>query len=387
MSLLHRLTAGCRVCLARVANGGRVFVLAGALVAGSATPGWTCSAAITTTVTAAATSNILDVYWMTVMVSKAFGNLIDAITRLANQSTNDAQNHVNALGIISDRDAAQISAGTASTIRLAAAADLLPSRAVCQVATSQGRVAATRTTMETSRTATQSTFREFATNVSGGSEKGTLGALDARFKVRCNKYANPTVVKASSVCAGTTDPNFQDLDIQPWKALIDPITFKTTQYRDAAIDAVFMLTDVSPPDPLKGPALSRVDGQNLHMLRTRDTTRMNLARGVLEDMVAMRTDAGDGISRLGRYIELVTGQKLDPTTNKLSDVVQASTVAGEMENAAVATLIGRLATQQALLFEIMRVTEQMLSIDAVELAIKIEGGRGGNPSLAGRVIQ
>ncbi len=362
-------------------------MLSTAFLFGSVSPARACAAEIFGTVEAAALKNYLDIYWMTVQVSRAFGNLIDAITRLANQDSNDQQNHVDALGIISDKDATQMSASTTAKIRASMAADLMPSRSVCQGATAQGLVVAANSTMISSRAATQNTFREFSNNISGGSEKGTIGALNTRFQVRCSKYANPSVVRAPSVCPGTTDTNMQDLDIQPWKALIDPITFKSTQYRDAAIDAVFMLTDISPPDPLKGPALSRVDGQNLHILRMRDVTRMSLARGVLEDMVAIRTDTGSGVSRLGRYIELVTGQKIDPATGKLSGVVQSSTVAGEMENAAVATLITRLATQQALLFEIMRVTEQMLSMEAVELAIKIEDGRGGNPRLAGRVIQ
>lgn len=362
-------------------------VLSGAFLFGSVTPARACAAEIVKTVGSAAISNYWDVYWMTTQVSRAFGNLIDAITRLANQSTNNTQNHVDALGVMSDKDATQMSASTTAKIRAAGAADFMPSRSVCQGATAQGLVVAANATMISSRAATQNTFREFSNNISGGSEKGSLGALNTRFQVRCSKYANPSVVKAPSVCPGTTDPEMQDLDIQPWKALIDPITFKTPAYRDAAIDAVFMLTDISPPDPLKGPALSRVDGQNLHMLRMRDITRMNLARGVLEDMVAIRTDTGSGVSRLGRYVELVTGQKIDPATGKLSDIVQSSTVAGEMENAAVATLVTRLATQQALLFEIMRVTEQMLALEAVELAIKIENGRGGNSRLAGRVIQ
>ena len=362
-------------------------MLSGVFLFGSVTPAQACAAEIFRTVGLAATKNWWDIYWMTTQVSRAFGNLIDAITRLANQSTNNTQNHVDALGIISDKDATQMSASTTAKIRAAATADFMPSRSVCQGATAQGLVVAANATMISSRAATQNTFREFSNNIAGGSEKGSLGALNTRFQIRCSKYANPSVVRAPSVCPGTTDPEMQDLDIRPWDALIDPITFRTTQHRDAAIDAVFMLTDISPPDPLKGPALSRVDGQNLHILRMRDVTRMHLARGVLEDMVAIRTDTGSGVSRLGRYIELVTGQKIDPATGKLSDIVQSSTVAGEMENAAVSTLITRLATQQALLFEIMRVTEQMLAIEAVELAIKIESGRGGNPRLAGRVIQ
>jgi hypothetical protein len=244
---------------------------------------------------------------------------------------------------------------------------------------------------QTSRAGTQTLFNNFSTNALGtDSERGTLYALNRRFNDRCTKYANTaTMLPPPGITCPGGDANFRDLDIQPWKAVIDPITFTSTAYRDAAIDSVRMLTEIAPPDPLKGPALSRTDGQNLHMLRMRDTTRMNLARGVLEDMVAMRTestgDDGRKVSRLGRYIELITGQRVDGNT--LSGELPVIMAAGEPENAAVQTIGARLAVQQALIFELMRLTEQIVSVEAVELAVKVERSRAGNTSVATRVLQ
>lgn len=385
-------------------------VAAIALLSASAGGGYACGVEVVKDAASAAASNMSTLITAGVEITLGFNQLIDSLTKLANQGSNDDQNEIQSLSALADKSAAQDTAETiGQTVATEVAPEFMPSRAVCGEVSNQRRAASTLAGYRASRGVAQTRSRNFSTNATGSlSEKGTQGAIEQQFQQRCGLYANAATMSApSGMCAAASDPNFTDLDIQPWKAILDPITFQDTgnpsddygssgtKYRDAALDAVRMLTDVTPPDPLKGAALSRTEGQNLHVMRMRDVTRMNLARGVLEDMVAMRTvpDAastggtgGDGrrISRLGRYIELLTGGQIDG--NSLQGALPVVMAAGETENAAVQTVTARLSTQQALIFELMRVTEQIVSMEAVELAIKVEGSRAGNASVSNRTL-
>lgn len=388
----------------------QVAVAAIALTVLSPAGGFACGTGIVSDVADTISSNIDEIISAATSATDGFNDLKDALTKLANQGSNDDQNFTNSLSGLADKAAAQVTANTiGQTVSTMVAPEFIPSRTVCGIVSNQRRLGSTMGGYNATRTMAQTRSRDFSNNAAGSvSELGTQSAVEKQFNQRCGLYANAATMQApAGVCAGASDPNFTDLDIQPWKAILDPITFAdtgdptdaygsaNTKYRDAALDAVRMLTDVTPPDPLKGPALSRTSGQNLHMLRMRDVTRMNLARGVLEDMVAMRTvpDAasstgtgGDGrrISRLGRYIELLTGSQING--NSLQGALPVVMAAGETENAAVQTVTARLATQQALIFELMRITEQIVSMEAVELAIKVEGSRAGNASVASRAI-
>lgn len=388
----------------------RVAAAAIALLAVSAGGGFACGVKVVNSASSATSSNMTTLIVAGIDITLGFNQLIDSLTKLANQGSNNDQNFVQSLSALADKEAAQDTAETiGETIATEVAPEFMPSRVVCGQVSNQRRAASTLASYNAARGVAQTRSRNFSTNAPGSmSEKGTQGAIEQQFQQRCGLYANAATMSApAGMCAAAADPKFTDLDIQPWKAILDPITFQDagdpsdaygspgTKYRDAALDAVRMLTDVTPPDPLKGAALSRTEGQNLHVLRMRDVTRMNLARGVLEDMVAMRVvpDAasaggagGDGrrISRLGRYIELLTGNQING--NSLQGALPVVMAAGETENAAVQSVMARLSTQQALIFELMRVTEQIVSMEAVELAIKVEGSRAGNTSVANRTL-
>ncbi len=394
----------------RLAQRLRIAVAATALLAVSAGGGFACGVQVFTSASGAISSNMSTLITAGIDITLGFNQLVDSLTKLANQGSNDDQNEIQSLSALADKSAAQDTAETiGETIATEVAPEFMPSKVVCGQVSNQRRAASTMAGYNAARGVAQNRSRSFSTNAPGSmSEKGTQGAIEQQFQQRCGRYANAATMSApSGMCAGAADSKFTDLDIQPWKAILDPITYQDTgdpsedygsagtKYRDAALDAVRMLTDVTPPDPLKGAALSRTEGQNLHVLRMRDVTRMNLARGVLEDMVAMRTvpDAasaggtgGDGrrISRLGRYIELLTGSQIDG--NSLQGSLPVVMAAGETENAAVQSVTARLSTQQALIFELMRVTEQIVSMEAVELAIKVEGSRAGNASVANRTL-
>jgi hypothetical protein len=207
------------------------------------------------------------------------------------------------------------------------------------------------------------------------------------WRERCAKYADPTKLGAlpeGESCPGPSDPALRDLDVRPWQAFIDPIVLTDPKRLQAAKDAVEMLTDVEARDALRGAALNRQVGQAAHVRVARDETRMNLARAVLQDAVAMRTPSATagGISRLAGLMESVTGQKFDVSSNSLSGQASVIAGAGDTDNGTNQNIGARLATQQALLFEVMRVSEMIMAVDSVELAIKLEQNKArmGNVS-------
>lgn len=384
----------------------RVAVAAVAILTFSSAGVFACGAKVVSTAVDTIDSNMDTLVSAGMSIMMAFNQATGALVKLANQGSNDGQNLVQSLSALSDSSAAQkVAATIGETISTEIAPQFMPSRTVCAAVTQNRRVASTGAAVMAARAVGTTSSRNFLTNAPGSfSELGTQSAIEKQFQRRCGLYANQDTMKApSGLCAPASDPTFVDMDVQPWRSILDPITYQdtgnpsdpygsaNTKYRDAGYDAVRMLTDVTPPDALKGPALNRDEGKNLHMLRMRDTARMNLAVGVLQEMVAMRTvpDAasssgtgGDGrrISRLGRYIELLAGRQIEG--NSLQGALPVVMAAGEAENAAVQTAIARLSTQQALIFELMRLTEQIVAMEAVELAIKVESARSGSAPVA-----
>lgn len=337
-----------------------------------------CVAQIATDAASAAVSSVSDVFTAGLTITESYYDLIDNLTRLANQVNQDNQkrNEVES-GLVDSEVTSMTSAAIAET-RADMAPKFVPSAVVCADATAAKRLDTTKATYAAYRTARQTANTGWSNNTDAGSKTGTLGAVAAVWKDRCDKYANPDNLGSPSGCSGPVDTEMRDLDVEPWRALLDPVAFKDTTRETAAADAIRMLTDVTPSDPVRGNALLRTEGKNLHVLKMRDTTRMNLARAVLEDIAAMRVvKSGETHSRLARYLELVQGRTYDPTSNTLSGTLPAVMASSEPGNAAVQTVSSRVATQQALIFEIMRVTEQLVAVEAVDLAIKTERNRSG----------
>lgn len=354
-----------------------------------------CSAAIAKDAVTTSAGIAKDSASAGLLIAQAFVELNDVLTRYANQLSNDDQNLAKSQQSLSDRLNAQITSTDLGETRTEMATEFVPSRVVCGMVARRQALDTTQAYYASYRTTLQNDSTKYSNNATGsGSERGTLQATTSVFSQRCTKYANPATIGTipGVSCPGPTDTNFRDLDIQPWKAILDPIAFTTPARQQAAVDAIRMLTEVVPPDPVRGNVLLRQEGQNLHVMRMRDVTRMNLARGILEDIVAMRavdpaaTGAAAGKSRLARYIELVTGQDFNPATNSLSGQLPVILAAGEPENAAVQTASAALLTQQALLLNIVSIAQQMSAAMAVDNAISIEASRSGNAGVASRPI-
>ncbi len=324
------------------------------------------------------------------LITQAFIELNDVLTRYANQISNNDQNLLKTQQSLSDRVSVQDNAGTVGRARAQALTQFVPSKVVCGIVSQQQRLNTSNVHYASYRTQMQNNNTSYSNNAPGsGAERGTMQAMNTAFRARCDRYANPTTMNAPAAIncpSPSADPALRDLDIQPWKAILDPIMFTTTSRQQAAEDAVKMLTELAPPDPIRGNVLLRTEGQNLHVMRMRDVTRMNLARGVLEDIVALRSAAAGDKSRLARYLELVTGQDFDPASNSLSGQLQVVMAAEEPENAGIQAVSAKLATQQALLFELLRLGEQITMLDATALAIKVERSRSGGAGVSARPI-
>lgn len=338
----------------------------------------------------------MDVTTAGLAISFALSRLSDSLTRYANNTTQSAQARNTARANQADARSIQETSNAVGEVRTGLSLDFQPSVSVCSAASAQMRLGQTGVQYATYRTQLQTQNTGYSNNAPGsGAERGSLQGTSTVWNNRCTRYANPATmqVPAGVTCPGPADPAMVDLDIQPWKALLDPVQFASTARNQAAVDTIRMLTEVVPPDPVRGNALLRTEGQNLHVLRMRDVTRMNLARGVLEDIAALRrvdTATGQTHSRLARYMELVTGQRFDPATGQLINTpadVDDVRISGEGDNAALQLMAVRIATQQGMMFEIMRVAEQIVALDAVELAMKVERNRTGGASVASRVLQ
>lgn len=328
---------------------------------------------------------------MSLQFSLGYIRFVDAWTRLANQTSNNEQNRTRGIAALSDRLDTHIDATAIAAQRIDIADQFIPSRVVCGIASSQLRVAATLPTYTGVRRdmATSNTSRSL-NGPSSGAERGSLHAMSTVFKGRCDRYANTAVMQVPTgiTCPGPTDSNMVDLDIQPWRSIFQPLNIDTPELKQAAADTVILLTEPAPPDPIRGPLLTREEGRNAAVMRMRDVTRMNVSRAVLEDIVAMRTTAalcttGDN-SRLARYVELITGQKV--SGNTISGALRAIASAGDTQNSNVQTLAASLATQRMMLSELRDITDQWVTLMAVRLALQVEKTRAADVTIAARPV-
>ncbi len=377
-----------------LAQPARKLVLAAALVAGVAAPlpAQACPAMLMGFATASTGTITAYISSMSMAFSAGYIRFSDAITRLANQGSNNEQSRNKSDTARSDKENADVTAVSVGSARAEIAQQFIPSKVVCGIASSQLRVASTTPNYAAVRRsmATNNTARSL-NGPGSGAERGSLQAITTLFTNRCNRYMDTTIpgmIPTGLTCPGPTDANFRNLDIQPWRSILQPLNIDTPELKQAAADTVIMLTEPAPPDPIRGPMLARQEGQSAAVMRLRDVTRMNVARAALEDIVAMRTTAalcatGDN-SRLARYVELITGQTV--SGNTVSGQMSAVASAGEPENANVQAVAARLASQKMMLVEMLRLTDHWITMEAVSLAIKTEQTRGGAVSVSARPI-
>lgn len=363
------------------------ILLSATVLVSSPLNSYSCTAVISGAIGKSVAAVLAEITAMTITVTLGFNNLLSSLTKLANQGSNDVENENLAVSATTDGRRAQYHASEVAAARVDVAVQMRPSRTTCATL-SQGRnFEKTAVEYRNSRISMQSAGTNFSLNAPGTpGENGTLAALKWGWGHRCSTYADAAALGNPPGCSGASDPQLKDLDITPIKSIFSAYSYGRPELRQAALDTVLLLTEPAPTDAVRGSLLERDDGRNIHVLRMRDVTRMNLARDILQDAVAMRsvsTSAGtDGrkVSRLGRIVELMAGTSLtdnDLTSGSmgsLADQVQqlAVTAAADTENANLQGLAAKLVAQKLMLTEMLRMTEQMVAVAAVNLAADVE---------------
>lgn len=377
------------------------FFVCAILVASPAVP-QACTAVIEAAITPAVTAIMADIAAKGIAVTLGFTNLLSAMTKLANQGSNNGQNDMHALSAaVADHENTASHANEVAKTRVEVATQMRPSRVTCQIVSQQRVFSETEAQYRTARVSMQDAGTKYSLNGPGTpGEKGTLAALNWAFQNRCNTYADAAALGSPPGCAGASDPALIDLDITPQKSIFSAYTYASAELRQGALDSVTLLTESAPPDPLRGAALSRTEGRNIQVNRLRDLTRMNMARDILQDAVALRSEAstaatdGRQISRLSRLVELMVGNPLSDddhhsaTMSTLATQIQqeAVTASGETENANVQALAAKLTAQKMMLTEMLRMTEQMIAVAAINLAADVESSRTSNTSVNSRTL-
>lgn len=359
-----------------------------------------CTETISDAVSPSVSAVLADISSMSIAVTLGFDSLMATLTKLANQGSNDVQNENQSVAATVDHERLESHGADVAQTRVEMAVQMVPSRTTCATISQAGNLQSTQASYRNARINMQTAGTSFSLNAPGTpGENGTLAALNWGWEHRCSTYADVEALGHPAGCSGASNPALKDFDITPMKSIFSAFTYKDSDFRQAALDSVLMLTEPAPTDAVRGSVLGRDDGRNIHVLRMRDITRMNLARDILQDAVAMRSEpdtaGSDGrkISRLSRLVELMAGTPLSESDHysgsmsSLADQVQKYAVdaAGEPENANVQGLASKLTAQKMMLTEMLRMTEQMVAVAALNLAADVE--RNSRTSPTSRVLQ
>lgn len=224
--------------------------------------------------------------------------LQDSVTRLANQTSNNYQNLSQTMGGLSDNITGQMRAMDVGRVRTAALLESVPSLTACRTASNANRMenslySATRLN---DYSQSQLVATNYAANAPGGpTERGSIQASQATFNDMFNGFCDPAVVSPPTgvSCTLVNDASGSPMAFrftQPYQAVfgvpngtISP-NAADPDNRAARLFAR-MATEPVPTDPLRGPALTRNEGQASFVRRQSDIAAMNLARGALDHMV------------------------------------------------------------------------------------------------------
>jgi hypothetical protein len=329
-------------------------------------------------------------------------DLMDRLPRLANSKGANTESENRATTTNTDKIAIEQTRLKVGEVRSELVGEYVPSTLTCQVASQQKRLENANQNYQAMRDRMSATGTRGSLGAPGsGTEKGSVQSLAKAFSDRCGTYFDSTQIAlpAGLTCPTNADPKMVNRDISPWTSIFQPINLPAIPatgawppYTQAAYDTIKLLIEPTVPDHIKGQALSRPEGQNIHLMRMRDLSRINLARGALEDIVAKRiepltADPQDNkkVSRIGRYIEMISGQSV--TGNSVSGELNSVLNAGLMRNTQVQSVLGRLESQKMMLAEFLRYTEQLLALEAVHLGIKIEETKGKGTTSASSVTK
>lgn len=319
-------------------------------------------------------------------VIRNIGAVVDALTRYANQKTNNKQHLVDAEGIMSDRRNAQYQSGTVAETRADFYRQVAPARGAC-VSGSYTRDGVNGTygtggSNEAIGEAEKNVNRILSNNEPGKSDRGQLQYQNSRFSQRIARYNNPPATGLSG--GASYGP---DLDIQPYQSVFRFDTLANGQEYETAKDVIYNLAGDVVLDPIRGPALERVDGQNLSMERNSEQARLNLAAAILMGTVERRRP--NGAPRSNQAVEHGTSYTSTHASSYTEMAINAlaKTTASQTKGQNLDTAVAMMAESARQLFVLYTMMEQWSALKAVRLAMDVKDSSAGNPRLAGRVLQ
>ncbi len=319
-------------------------------------------------------------------VIRNIGAVIDALTRYANQRTNGMQHLTDAEGIMSDRRNTQYQSGTVAETRADFYRQLAPARGAC-VSGSYTRDGVNGTygaggSYEAIGAAEKDVNRLLGNNETGKSDRGQLQYQNSRFSQRITRYNNPAATGLS-----TTASYGPDLDIQPYQSVFRFDTLADGQEYETAKDVIYNLAGDVVLDPIRGPALERVDGQNLSMERNSEQARLNLTAAILMGTVERRRP--HGAPRSNQAVEHGTSYTSTHSSSYTEMAINAlaKTTATQTKGQNLDTAVAMMAESARQLFVLYTMMEQWSALKAVRLAMDVKASSVGNPRLAGRVLQ
>ncbi len=233
-----------------------------------------------------------------------------ALTKLANQGSNNTQNFTNSVMAGTDAVNTSLVADSVSQSRVLNTASMVPSASACRLATRDRtlmnadilmRVGAGGVGSGAMYTQSQRDGTDYASNRPGGpSGNGALQAAKNTFDESLNGFCDNTVLRPPSgmSCTLSNDREGRPMAFrysQPFAAVFgvkdDYIPSNSTdpENRAARLFVRYAIEPV-PTDSVRGSVLARSDGRSSYLVRQSDISAMNLARGALDHMVDDRIE-------------------------------------------------------------------------------------------------
>lgn len=330
-----------------------------------------------------------------------------AMTKLANQGSNDLQNTTNSLAATNDAVTASSVADTIAGARTVNTARLVPSTSACRIASRDRSLMDADTMMRVGiggigsgplYDQSQRTGTDYAANLPGGpTDKGALQAATKSFDDAMEGFCDNALVNAPSgmPCTLVNDRDGQPMSFrfsQPYAAVFGakddyiPSAASDPENRAARLFVRYAIEPV-PTDPVRGQALVRAEGRSTFITRQNDVAAMNLARGALDRTVDDRMENPSlGTSPSGKAQSLQSVRMLawaDFGTAYEDAKRRASQPLGSNYDD-LGPLVGDV---NKIYLQLYNNLERLAAIKATRLARLIKQNSAGGPGVGVRTIQ
>lgn len=308
----------------------------------------------------------------------------DALTRLGNQHSNTRQNTLKSLTSVNDKDMSNRLTYDVGRARAAAAVQVsTPSRTACSADARRSAVLQASALSRAAVGAAETVNTNILTNEpSSAGGRGQLAFTNERFQNRMSRYCDNTTVSAPGgiTCTATIGAN---RDTQPYASIFQQNVFATANDYTAAKDVVLNLMGDAVKDPVRGPALTRQEGQAASLRLYSEQAQMNLASSIMLASVERRRELGavGSGSELSKRAEALSAGNVTPASLQMATTGAGQTSSQNLD--AVSALIGE---SNRAIFQLRDYMEQWAAIKAVSLAIDVKQNSSGGASVSSRPI-